>query len=239
MEFLTATIELVLFSVMLVEPVLGKRSYQRLREIYLSDQSARARFYREILVMEWGWAALIIAYAATLQAPPALLGLSFPGEIFQEPLLIGALIGLAAGVAFSLGTAQGREFSRQTLKGFEPMLPESRRERWLFAAVSLTAGICEELLWRGFLFAALERYAPGIHPAFQIAASALLFGVAHAYQGIRGILSTGLLGLFFAYLYVKTGSLLIPIIVHALIDLRVLLLVQKKQEERKPHPDPS
>jgi membrane protease YdiL (CAAX protease family) len=50
------------------------------------------------------------------------------------------------------------------------------------------------------------------------------FGVAHAYQGRAGIVGTGLLGGGMAAMYLQTGSLLLPVVLHALIDLRFLLV---------------
>ena len=45
------------------------------------------------------------------------------------------------------------------------------------------------------------------------------FGLAHAYQGIRGIVLTGVTGAVAMGLYLLTGSLVAPIVVHATVDL--------------------
>jgi membrane protease YdiL (CAAX protease family) len=47
----------------------------------------------------------------------------------------------------------------------------------------------------------------------------------HLYQGAPGILVAALLGLAFAALYVLTGSIAAPIVLHALVDLRSLVLI--------------
>jgi membrane protease YdiL (CAAX protease family) len=54
--------------------------------------------------------------------------------------------------------------------------------------------------------------------------AALAFGLAHAYQGRAGVLTTGVLGGVMAALYLQTGSLLLPVLLHAAIDLRFLLV---------------
>jgi membrane protease YdiL (CAAX protease family) len=51
-----------------------------------------------------------------------------------------------------------------------------------------------------------------------------VFGLAHAYQGVTGVVTTGVLGGVLAALYLGTGSLLLPVVLHALIDLRFLLV---------------
>jgi membrane protease YdiL (CAAX protease family) len=47
----------------------------------------------------------------------------------------------------------------------------------------------------------------------------------HLYQGPLGILFAALLGVVFAALYVLTGSIAAPIVLHALVDLRTLVLI--------------
>ena len=57
-----------------------------------------------------------------------------------------------------------------------------------------------------------------------VVVAALLFGMAHAYQGSRGVLQTGLVGLGLAVLYVLSGSLWLPMALHAFVDLNSGLL---------------
>jgi len=105
------------------------------------------------------------------------------------------------------------------------ILPVTARERWLFVAISIGAGISEEMLFRGFLLYYLDQHFPGLDSGAQILMSGLVFGWAHLFQGWRGIALTGMLGAAFALLYIATGSLLSPIVIHAAIDLRILLIV--------------
>jgi membrane protease YdiL (CAAX protease family) len=50
--------------------------------------------------------------------------------------------------------------------------------------------------------------------------------MAHGYQGLAGILGTAFLGAFMAVIFIVTGSLWLPIALHAIIDLRVLFLLR-------------
>lgn len=54
--------------------------------------------------------------------------------------------------------------------------------------------------------------------------TSIVFGLAHAYQGWKGILITGVMGFAFARLYIAYESLWIPIILHIIIDLRFALM---------------
>ena len=58
--------------------------------------------------------------------------------------------------------------------------------------------------------------------------AAIAFGTAHAYQGAAGVATTGVLGGVLAALYLQTGSLLFPVLLHVAIDLRFLLVPTSK-----------
>jgi uncharacterized protein len=104
------------------------------------------------------------------------------------------------------------------------LLPRTAGERRLFTAVGVTAGVCEEWLYRGFFLAVVSALAGGLPTGLLVVIAAVAFGLAHAYQGPAGVLTTGLLGGVMAALYLQTGSLLLPILLHAAIDLRFLLV---------------
>jgi len=90
--------------------------------------------------------------------------------------------------------------------------------------VSIGAGISEELAFRGFLFYYLSVYVPQVNSLEKVLLTSLIFGVAHLYQGWQGVAKTGLIGLILAGFYVLTGSLLLPMVVHAVNDMQVPLI---------------
>lgn len=80
---------------------------------------------------------------------------------------------------------------------------------WLFLFyVCLIGPIFEEVLFRGVILRALNRY----NRYFAIIASALIFGLFHLYleQGAHAFV----LGLVLAYASLKTDSLMVPILLH-------------------------
>jgi membrane protease YdiL (CAAX protease family) len=106
---------------------------------------------------------------------------------------------------------------RERLAGVKRLLPASRDEWPGFVPLAITAGICEEVLFRGFVLWALAQ----VMPAWWMAAlaQAVLFGLAHAYQGARGIVATFAVGAFLAGVVWVSGSLWPAMLVHALLDL--------------------
>lgn len=106
---------------------------------------------------------------------------------------------------------------RARLSSVERLMPATRAEFPRFALLAVTAGVCEELLFRGFVTWALAHLLPSYVAAALVQAA--LFGVAHAYQGPRGVLTTGLVGVFLTAVVWLTGTLWMAMLIHALMDL--------------------
>ena len=91
-------------------------------------------------------------------------------------------------------------------------------ERLAFSALVFTVAICEEVVYRGF-----AQYVFTAWPFRALAAgvigSALLFSVAHLYQGSRGLVSTFVVGLIFSGIRLWTGSLAPPMLAHFVADI--------------------
>jgi len=123
-------------------------------------------------------------------------------------------------------SATAREKMLRPFKRLAFILPVTQEERAWFAFVSVTAGICEEILYRGFLIRYLSNgpWHAGLWIALAIAS--ISFGLAHRYQGLSGIIGTAVLGAAMAMLFLASGSLWLPMALHAIIDLRILLLLR-------------
>lgn len=124
--------------------------------------------------------------------------------------------------ALMLKTARGRASLQQMLAPVSALLPETARERWAYAGVALTAGICEELLYRSFLIYYLT--ARGLTQPAAIVGAGIVFGLGHIYQGGRGAVQAGAAGIAFGAVYWLGGSVIPVMVIHALADLRVFWL---------------
>ena len=98
----------------------------------------------------------------------------------------------------------------------EELLPRTPGERRLFVWLSLAAGVGEELAYRGY---AIMLLAPALGPWPAAWLTSAVFGVMHAYQGLLGVLRTGLLGLLLAAIFLWSGSLWPAILAHTLLDI--------------------
>jgi len=97
------------------------------------------------------------------------------------------------------------------------VLPRSRAERLAFVGLAITAGITEELIFRGFLITALGSAVGSAW--FAAALSSLVFGFLHGYQDVPGMLRAGVLGFGLALPFMMSGSLLPSILAHAAYDI--------------------
>jgi membrane protease YdiL (CAAX protease family) len=218
----------IILYLILVEPFWGKRKYVELSRSVGSDPTARSRFYTWILLLEWGL-VLVAGIGLALQGNGLdWLGFRSPtseAAVIVPAVMAGAGVGLILPVIAARFLPKVRESIRRQIDPLGPMLPTPGRERWLFAAVSVTAGICEEVLFRGLLIGWVDSLLPGLPYLVLGLISAVVFGLGHLYQGWKGVLGTGLLGGLFAALFLLTRSLYLPIIIHALIDLRMLAML--------------
>lgn len=98
------------------------------------------------------------------------------------------------------------------------ILPVTRKEKQMWVVLSITAGITEELLYRGYFFFSMFLLFANIHPSIVIGSSTLLFAIGHIYQG-KEVIKPALAGLFLCLVYYYTGSLYIVIILHTFQDL--------------------
>jgi membrane protease YdiL (CAAX protease family) len=103
------------------------------------------------------------------------------------------------------------------------LLPRTPRERGLFAGLSLSAGVGEELAYRAYAYQAVQLLGAG--PWGAAVASSVPFGFLHAYQGPVGVARTAMMGFVLAVPVVVTGSLLPSMAAHTLLDLILGLVV--------------
>jgi membrane protease YdiL (CAAX protease family) len=241
-DFGPAALAAVVVAVYLVvgEPVVGHVLHRRFEGRLRSDPGARRSFYRRLLVLEWGLA--LLALVVWLSAPgvdAAQVGLQWPQQwpgpvtglvilllllfvvVSTRALRSGALLEEQAPVVRRPGKARHSEPPGHATLA---LLPRTTGERRLFTVVGVTAGVCEEWLYRGFFLAVVAALAGAPSDGVLVGVAAVAFGLAHAYQGAVGIVTTGLLGGVMAAIYLQTGSLLLPVLLHAVIDLRFLLV---------------
>jgi membrane protease YdiL (CAAX protease family) len=101
-------------------------------------------------------------------------------------------------------------------KTVDSLLPQSLVEILLWIAVSATAGICEEMVFRGYLQRQFHALTKSIVAA--VLGQGLVFGFFHFYQGWRNVVVISVLGVLYGALAAWRGNLRANIVVHAWTD---------------------
>lgn len=229
-------VALIVGWLLVCEPLLGRVAYRRfMAALKRGEVGARVRFYRSWTWQAWLLALLVLSLVlGIVNWTPAQLGLRLPHFSVSVPreFLFGMMLSVAIGMVLGIVMSRRKRSSssdpvRKDKRNPEVMymLPRNAGERRAFAALSITAGITEEIVWRGFGLALLVAMFPHAPVPVVVAVLAVVFGWAHLYQGPIGMFATGMLGAVLTVLYVATGSLLFPIVLHVLIDLAAMLRV--------------
>lgn len=154
--------------------------------------------------------------------PLSELGLTQPTNLsgwWWIPVIF-ALIYLVD-VAITLSTKKRIATSIEDWKKRTPFLPARTKELPEYFLMCFSAGVFEEIAYRGFLVTYCW-YLFGESNYQQLLATivpAFAFAVAHFYQGTKAVIKIFVLALFFGYMFLSSGSLLIVMILHFLVDV--------------------
>jgi uncharacterized protein len=222
-------------------PLIDLPAMRRLKRF--SSGPARLAVYRRGI--GWIWAFTIVAMALT--SPSTLIVVPrHPGEFswLDDHALLRASVTTIIALLFlwmlwpSVQCVFNKRIRQKYFRAYRSslicfLLPVSRQERLWWVLLSVTAGICEELLYRGFMLQYLRGHlaaGPILHLTLAWLVSSFAFGAAHVYQGIRGMMETTAAGLIFGLLAILSGNLMLPIMLHSMIDLRILLTYHPEQD---------
>jgi len=204
----------------IVSPLLGVWDFRRLmRWTEEGRADARRKTYNLILIMEWGITLALVGWWLFAGRDLESLGL-VSGYYGWRWLALGVGLAGAVFMIYQMTTvmrsSKELEKLRATMGDLRALAPRTPEEFRAFSLVAVTAGICEEIMYRGVLMAVLVPVI-GLWPA--VGLTSVIFGLGHVYQGLAGIVKTTLVGLVMALLTVFSGSLLVAIVLHAVIDL--------------------
>jgi len=199
-----------LWTVVLVAglPPLSVLQARALAEVALPSRLA---LYAQTSISLWLLAGVTAAVAVLSDISARGLGL-FTLPLVPTLLWTGSLTLAAVGLQLLAHRLGVRESA--ILAG---LLPRTSGERLAFLGVSVSAGVCEEIVFRGFLIPAVA-VAVG-SPVVAAVIAAAVFGLLHAYQDFSGALRAALLGAVLSTVLLATGSVVPAILAHVLIDV--------------------
>jgi len=132
-----------------------------------------------------------------------------------------------------LTRAEWPELVRRSLRRAELLMPRTKGEHPVAILLALTAGTCEEFMFRGFVIWYFLTFWPGTRFGliFAIVGSSILFGLGHIYLGVKNVPSTAIAGVLFAAIAFLGGSLLPVMVLHTALDLNSFDLGYRAQHK--------
>jgi membrane protease YdiL (CAAX protease family) len=226
---------LIFLVLAIVVPWRGMVRVRMLLALPQLSSGERISLYGSTIAFQWLGAAIVVWRSVAHGFGPAALGL-LPAQPMR-----GVIVGVAMAVALaSLQIASLRQMAQTPIEKrgrlyqiAAKLMPQELTEALVFAALVGTASLCEELIYRGFVFAVFRELGGG-SAALGIAGSSILFAVGHIYQGRRGVGSTFVLGLLLAGARSWTDSLLPPILAHLAVDATAGFAGRQGRERAEP-----
>jgi uncharacterized protein len=178
----------------LILPWRGRVRMKKLLAMPHVGTMERLALYASTIAFQW-FAVAVVAWRAWAHGFTASqLGLTIHD---RSRILVASMVGAATIAALQwLNLRRMGKIpieSRGSLQALaERILPQSGVELLPYLALAITAGLCEEFLYRGFAMAALVHV--GLQAWEVVLISSVLFGLAHSYQGRGGIVMTLIIG---------------------------------------------
>jgi uncharacterized protein len=210
---------LIFFVLGVIFPWRGRLRMKKLLAMPRVSTMERLALYASTIAFQW-FAAAVVAWRAWAHGFTASqLGLT----IHNRPrILLASLVGAVTIAA--LQWLNLRRIGRVPVEKRGPLqaiaeriLPQSTVELLPYLALAITAGLCEEFLYRGFAMAVLARV--GLQAWAVVLISSVLFGLAHSYQGRGGMVMTLIIGTILGASRIAYDCLVPAIFWHSAVDV--------------------
>jgi membrane protease YdiL (CAAX protease family) len=217
----------------------GVQSRKEMGDIIFTE-SVRRRFYLANSFFLAAAAAVILFHWWWKDRPFSVMGFR-PGFTVSHPVLTWSLVVLLmtlylADVILAVQKIGKGKPPEAALEEGTPFLPRKLRELPAYLLMCLSAGVFEEIIYRGYMvtyFLPRYNFETGL-PVLAVIAPAFLFSLAHYYQGWQAVAKIFLLSVLLAAIFLSSGSIWLVMAIHTCIDLAGGLLAMwllRKTEE--------
>lgn len=224
---------LIPFIVMMVTSALEKKT----EEVVVTEKT-KCKSYASTIAFLWGVTLLI--FIMCFIGKISLEDIGFRAINFKYNIWFTIITLVVSGIALvyfiyqliaSFGSSKFIEKQlADSSQGVIGVLPQTKKEKCFFSLLALSAGICEEIIFRGFLAFLVFAIFPSVPIYLVILISTVIFGIAHAYQGLKGVIGTGVLAVLFMCLFLATNSLILPMLLHFIIDFSATFTLSDKNK---------
>ena len=234
---------ILIISLSIIYPISGYIQQKKLKKSISDGGYNKIKWYRETII--WSWIPVLII---VLLFPLSNMTLK---NIGVKWIYIGAsslnnwikylLIGLyflyllynIYSIIILKYNKKSRSITAATIPNdFRLFFPITSKEKSIWDFVAISAGITEEIIYRGYLFYALGIIFPHISIILILLITTIIFGIGHIYQGKEAIKST-LIGFILGIFYIVFNSIIPLIIIHIAQDLVVRDILDEEEIEIK------
>jgi membrane protease YdiL (CAAX protease family) len=239
-SLMTLVQHLLFLFLLVVAPAWDFYDTSRLKKTPGSPQ--KIRYYKTLMAWLWissivalivvGWRPLFTISPAPSEIPWLLehAWVFYLVEVAIALFVAIMLLPLVIVVRKKLKKEPSKYSQADALKSFDYFFPATWTERRWWVFICITAGVCEETLFRGFLLHYLRVFPWTVNLTVALVSSSVIFGLNHLYGGISGVVSSAVTGFVFGLLFLLTGNLLLPMVLHAVTDLRMLAILRPPAE---------
>ena len=233
------TLHYLLWAYFLLYPLYIYLTINQDKQAVANNPNNRIKVYQSTIVYLW-LPTLLLGYLVFISDLTLNdIGLRFSSGFISIAILVVSLL-ICGYLLLSLKTIKNYseeqvQQTKQQLAHVSWLMPQTQQQKnWMVFGVSSSAGICEELLFRGYLIYQLGLYVNDINA---VIISSIAFGLGHIYQGWQHVIRTVIMGAVFAGIYIASDSLIAPIILHIVVDafggqLAYLLNIQTVKSEK-------
>ncbi len=229
---MSTTIYIVyLIYLLLCEPILRTYTFRKFSRKSNEHTNARSPYYLSFIAWHWIPTVILLLFVASGSPEFTDIGLTLPVlDTGLLPIWITYIVLAVASLLLLLAIYQWlapktdpryRKIIRQIqpARDLDMLPPETPKEKRLAICLSLSAAVCEELLYRGLLIFILTALSPAINVYECIATAGVIYGIARTYRGVSDIIKTTAYGILLSALYMSVGSVLPGMLWHLMIQL--------------------
>jgi len=213
-------LDYLLWGYFIVNPIYVYFTFEKEKQSVIDQPAKRITLYRSTILHLCLPTLILLFLVATTDTTMYDIGFKWQWGLANQIAVTGLVL-LSGYLLLSLKQLSvdtvNHQAVRKQIAYIQWFMPTTIKESRLFIiGVSITAGVCEELLFRGYLMHLLTNFLPiyGV-----VIVSSLAFGLPHIYQGPIHIIRTTIFGVVMAMIYLLTDSILVPIFLHALLDM--------------------
>lgn len=197
-----------------IYPIYCLVHYNKISDRIKRDSRFRLMDYKQLMIIFWSLTILVIINHFLTNTPPL--------DFYPNFTTVGIVLSILV-VVFSIMqykgahiTSEALDATKNTLKEGYFYLPKTKQEFNWFVILSISAGICEEIIFRLFLFEFLNENM-GLLTAFLL--TNIVFAITHFGTGMQNMISAFFLGLVFSAVYYFSENIWIAVLLHIAIDV--------------------